>query len=68
MSVAISATKFIVNDRDDLITEASDLGWAPGYWPESIVVENETYQRVSGTDASTTYKRADGRRAVVLND
>lgn len=59
------------SDRGEWSAEASDLGWAPGYWPEQFEAEIlgtvKRFTRVSLDDTRALYA-AEGAVFRVWND
>lgn len=51
------------------VTEASAIGWKPGFWPLRFEMEGRIYVRQSGDAGSFLYQQSGGNTLVeVFND
>lgn len=49
--------------------DASELAWAPGFWPESVYLDGQRYVRVGATSDVTFYYSATAGQSIrVVND
>jgi hypothetical protein len=68
-AVKIDSAQLEVIVADVFVTEASSLGWAPGFWPRRFEMDGRIFVRQTGDSGSFLYQQSGGNVLIeVFND